>query len=66
MTITIAWIVSVAHKDDHMFIEMNNLSVLSSLHLQQMVIVLNFRKIFNPKIYHNQCYNRSILGKNYN
>ena len=29
-------------------------------------IVLNFRKIFNPKIYHNQCYNRSILGKNYN
>ena len=29
-------------------------------------IVLNFRKIFNPKIYHNQCYNRSILGENYN
>ena len=29
-------------------------------------IVLNFRKIFNPKIYHNKCYNRSILGKNYN
>ena len=28
--------------------------------------MLNFRKIFNPKIYHNQCYNRSILGKNYN
>ena len=23
-------------------------------------------KIFNPKIYQNQCYNRSILGKNYN
>ena len=31
-------IVSVAHKDDHMFIEVNNLSVLSSLYQQQMVI----------------------------
>ena len=31
-------IVSVAHKDDHMFIEVSNLSVLSSLYHQQMVI----------------------------
>ena len=31
-------IVSVAHKDDHMYIEVNNLSVLSSWHQQQMVI----------------------------
>ena len=31
-------IVSVAHKDDHMFIEVNNFSVLSSLRQQQMVI----------------------------
>ena len=31
-------IVSVAHKDNHMFIEFNNLSVLSSLQQQQMVI----------------------------
>ena len=31
-------IVSVAHKDDQMFIEVNNMSVLSSLHQQQMVI----------------------------
>ena len=44
MSLISAWllvpnnIVSVAHKDDHMFIEVNNLSVLSSLHQQQMVI----------------------------
>ena len=31
-------IVSVAHKDNHMFIEFNNLSVLSSLQQQRMVI----------------------------
>ena len=31
-------IVSVAHKDDHMFIEVSSLSVLSSLYHQQMVI----------------------------
>ena len=31
-------IVSVAHKDNHMFIEFNNLSVLSSLQQQQMVV----------------------------
>ena len=31
-------IVSVAHKDNHVFIEFNNLSVLSSLQQQQMVI----------------------------
>ena len=31
-------IVSVAHKDDHMFIEVSNLTVLSSLYQQQMVI----------------------------
>ena len=31
-------IVSVAHKDNHMFIEFNNFSVLSSLQQQQMVI----------------------------
>ena len=31
-------IVSVAHNDNHMFIEFNNLSVLSSLQQQQMVI----------------------------
>ena len=31
-------IASVAHKDNHMFIEFDNLSVLSSLQQQQMVI----------------------------
>ena len=31
-------IVSVAHKDNHMFIECNNMSVLSCLQQQQMVI----------------------------
>ena len=32
-------IASVAHKDNHLFIEVNNLSVLSSLHQQQMVLL---------------------------
>ena len=62
----IAWIVSVAHKDDHMLLKWIIWVFCPVCISNDGDIVLNFRKIFNPKIYHNQCYNRSILGKNYN
>ena len=62
----IAWIVSVAHKDDHMLLKWIIWVFCLVCISNNGDIVLNFRKIFNPKIYHNQCYNRSILGKNYN
>ena len=62
----IAWIVSVAHKDGHMLLKWIIWVFCLVCISNNGDIVLNFRKIFNPKIYHNQCYNRSILGKNYN
>ena len=62
----IAWIVSVAHKDDHMLLKWIIWVFCLVCISNNGDIVLNFRKIFNPKIYHNQCYNCSILGKNYN
>ena len=63
---TFAWVVSVAHKDDHMLLKWIIWVFCLVCISNNGDIVLNFRKIFNPKIYHNQCYNRSILGKNYN
>ena len=63
---TFAWVVSVAHKDDHMLLKWIIWVFCLVCISNNGDIVLNFGKIFNAKIYHNQCYNRNILGKNYN